>query len=179
MNSTPTDPKNVSVSGGNLALNLSSPQSGALVNTNRVDCKIPGYRFGTGHYAEARINFPGNGQRLYNWSGWWTNGDNWPGNGETDIAETLLEKLMSVYHSATVEFNPQIIPGEWANKFHTYAVLREAGFNAIYYDNVLVAKYPTADAGAPHYLVLNIGAGYLTKPGTQTKVSWVRVWKRN
>lgn len=182
LDSTQTDPKNVSVSGGNLSLNLSSPQSGALVNTNPSDCGIPGYRFGTGHYVEARIKFPGNGQRLYNWSGWWTNGENWPGDGEADIAETLNEKLMAVYHSSTVEFYPQIIPGEWANKFHTYALLRERGYNSIYYDNALVAKYPTDDAGAPHYLVLHIAAGDrtkpLTKPGTQTKVSWVRVWKR-
>lgn len=179
MNNVSTSPSNVSVSGGNLILTLSSASVGALVSTNPDDRVKPGFQFGIGCYVEARIFFPGSGTTVYNWPAFWTDGQNWPNDGEIDIAEGL-GTLTSNYHSSSGANNSNTIAGSWSNGWHTYGVDRENGINYIYWDGQLVRQYNTNDAGAPHYLIINVGAGHTAAYGatSQVKVDYVRVWQR-
>ncbi|MGK2878254.1 MAG: glycoside hydrolase family 16 protein [Solirubrobacterales bacterium] len=178
MNGVATSADNVKVADGNLALTLSAPGTGALVNTNPTDCETPGYQFGTGYYAEARIRFPGNGAQIYNWPTWWTDGQRWPLDGEIDIAEVLEGKLSTNYHSSSYDHHSGPIAGTWANEFHTFAVDRQPGVNSIYFDGKLVANYPSFDAAALHYLILNVGGDEVFGAASRVNVDWVRVWKR-
>src|SRR5207245_570338 len=133
---------------------------GALVDTDPSQAPT-GFVFSTGYFAEARIFFPGAGTTVDNWPAFWTDGQNWPQNGETDIAEGL-GTLTSNYWSGTGSGTPNnsgTIPGNWAASWHTYAVDREAGMNYIYWDGNLIRSYASHDAGSPHYLILNVGDG--------------------
>lgn len=179
MNNVSTSPGNVSVSGGNLVLNLSSSSSGALVSTNPRGGATTGYQFTTG-YVEARIQFPGNGTNLYNWPAFWTNGQSWPTNGENDIAEVLSGKMTVNYHSSSGSHNQGSVPGDWGNSFHTFGLKRNATSADVYFDGVKVKSYPTDDGNAPQYLILNVGASssypaYGT--ASQLKVDYVRAWQ--
>jgi beta-glucanase (GH16 family) len=178
MNDVATSAGNVKVADGNLSLTLAAPGNGALVNTNPTDCETPGYQFGTGYYAEARIRFPGNGAHIYNWPAWWTDGQRWPLDGEIDIAEGLDGTLSTNYHSPDNDLHSETIAGAWANEFHTFAVDRQPGVNTIYFDGKLVANYPSFDAGALHYLILNVGGNEVFGAASRVNVDWVRVWKR-
>jgi hypothetical protein len=178
MNNVTTNPANVAVIGGNLVLTLSSNTEGALVNTNPSDSGKRGFSIGYGYF-EAKVFFPGEGTRIYNWPAWWTDGQNWPQNGEIDIAEGL-DTLTSNYHSSTGANNSNTVPGSWANAYHIYAVNRQPGKNDIYWDGKLIRSYATNDGGSPHYLIFNIGAGthQVLGVGSQVKVDYVRVWQK-
>lgn len=178
MNNVTTNPANVSVGGGNLILTLTSNTEGALVNTNPSDGGKSGFAIGYG-YLEAKVFFPGNGQSIYNWPAWWTDGQNWPQNGEIDIAEGL-GTLTSNYHSSSGANNSNTVAGNWANAYHVYAVNRQPGKNDIYWDGKLIRSYATNDGGSPHYLIFNIGSGnqQVLGVGSQVKVDYVRVWEK-
>ena len=184
MNDVATSSKNQKVAEGILSLSLSSSSTGALVSTDPSQVS-PGFEFGYG-YTEARINFPGSGSTIYNWPAWWTNGQpEWPTHGEVDIAEGLGE-LTSNYHYGAVANkdtninNSGTIPGTWSNGWHTYGVLRQPGKNSVYWDGKLIRTYTTYEKGAPHFLILNVGAGQgPTKTGAAgaLKIDYVRVWQ--
>jgi len=181
MNNVTTSPANVSVSGGDLILTLASPSSGALVDTDPSQVPAGGFTFGDGYDVEARIWFPGNGAAVGNWPAFWADGQNWPMDGETDIAEGL-GTLTSNYHSAEGADSSGTIPGGWAAGWHTYGFYRGYGENYVYWDGHLIRSYPTYDGGAPQYLILNVGSGEGPAAyGTagEMKVDWVRVWQRN
>lgn len=178
MNDVSTNPANVSVANGNLLLTLKSRSEGALANTNPSDGGKQGFQMRYG-YMEARVFFPGEGATIYNWPAWWTDGQNWPTNGEIDIAEGL-DYLSSNYHSSSGANNSNEVPGTWSNAFHIYGVNRQAGKNDVYWDGKLIRSYTTNDAGSPHYFILNVGAGSRTVlgAGSQVKVDYVRAWSR-
>lgn len=176
MNNVSTSAANVAVGGGLLALTLASSTSGALVSTNPSDAAKTGFQFTYG-FAEARIWFGGSGSTVYDWPAWWTDGQNWPADGEIDIAEGL-GTMTSNYHSSSGANNSGTIPGTWAASWHTYAVWRQPGKNVIYFDGQVVRSYATNDGGSPHYLILNIGSSSSpTVLGAQVKVDYVRVWQ--
>lgn len=177
MNDVTTSANNVSVTGGNLVLTLSSSSSGALVSTNPSGGASKGFAMGYG-YAEARIYFPGSGSKIYNWPAFWTDGQSWPANGEIDIAEGL-GTLTSNYHSTKGADNSGTIAGTWSAGFHTYGVDRQSGKNSVYWDGKLVRSYATYDNGSPEYLIVNVGSGNTAALGTasQVKVDYVRVWQ--
>lgn len=169
---------NVSENGGNLILTLASSSSGATIDTDPSQVS-GGYTFGTGYATEARIYIPGNGSTVYNWPAFWTDGQNWPTTGESDILEGL-GTATSNYHSPQGASNSGTIPGTWANGWHTYALDREAGKDYIYWDGKLVRSYASDDGGAPQYLIfsLDCSGGCTTGTASQVKVDYVRVWQK-
>lgn len=179
MNKVSTSPANVSVSNGNLVLNLASATSGALVSSNPRGGAGTGYQFTTG-YVEARIKFPGNANGLYNWPAFWSTGQSWPATGENDIAEVLKAKMTVNYHSTSGAQNQGSVGGNWTNEYHTFGLHRMAGSSDVYFDGVKVKSYPTNDGNAPQYLVLNVGASSTNPaygPASQVLVDYVRAWQ--
>ena len=183
-NGVSTNPDNVSVSGGNLVLTLSSPTVGALVSTNPNGGATKGYQFTTG-VVEARIFFPGDANGCYNWPAWWTNGRDWPADGENDIAEVLEGVVKSNYHYSSATGQPvavdlKAIGGATCGQWHIYTLNRQAGYSEVYLDGILVKKYDTFDTGTPHYLILNVGydgSHVMTGEAGAVKVDWVRAWQ--
>jgi hypothetical protein len=181
-NDVPTHASNVAVSGGNLLLTLASSNSGASVNTDPSDVPGGGFTLPVGGFAEARIDFPGNGTTIDNWPAWWTAGTDagpvWPAGGETDIAEGL-DTLTVNYHGTQGAQNQGAVPGVWANAFHVYGLHRLADHIDVFWDGHLVASCPTHDNGEPEILILNVGKGNTAVygPGSQVKVDYVRAWR--
>ncbi|WP_307427443.1 glycoside hydrolase family 16 protein [Pseudarthrobacter defluvii] len=180
MNKVLTCSSNVSVMGGELRLQMSSPGQGALVATNPNDgvAGHTGASFGLGFY-EARILFPGTCTTIHNWPAWWTTGQSWPLHGENDIAEPLSGTMHSNYHSPSRNITVSI-PGCWAGEFHTYGLHRKAGRNDIYFDGVLIQSYSTQDGAAPHFLIINVGSwsgSQVFGPPGAVRVDYARVWK--
>lgn len=180
-NNVATHAANVTEGGGHVTLTLAGSNSGASITTNPNGGAGTGFQMGTDYYAEARIRFAGNGSgTLYNWPAWWTDGQSWPTNGENDIAEVLGGDMTVNYHSSSGSHNQGVVPGKWDNAYHTYGLYRKATTSDVWYDGVLVKSYPTDDAGALQYLILNIGSGGVTQYGSAgaMQVDYVRVWKR-
>ncbi|GGH95602.1 family 16 glycosylhydrolase [Arthrobacter liuii] len=182
VNKVLTCSSNVSVTGGELTLQMSGPDKGALVATNPSDgvAGHVGASFGLGFY-EARILFPGTcGTTIHNWPAWWTTGQSWPAHGENDIAEPLSGTMHSNYHSPSKNTTASI-PGCWAGQFHTYGLHRKAGRNDVYFDGALVQSYATLDGAVPHYLVINVGywsGSQVSGPAGAVRVDYVRVWRQ-
>jgi hypothetical protein len=166
--------KNLSVANGDLTLSLSSANSGASLETT-------GAALNVGDYAEARINFAGNGKTIYNWPAFWAAGPGWPASGEQDIFEGLGSATVN-YHYAVNGNNTQAgpfnIPGTWSNGFHTYGIYRGTNYCNVYWDGQLVKTYPTDDNGNPEYLILEMGAANTLQFGNQGQmvVDYVREW---
>lgn len=170
MNNVITDPHNVEIVDGKCQLTLRDTGHGALISTNPHGGIKPGFQFEYG-YLEWCANVP-----LNAWAALWTDGQDWPENGEIDIVEVLNGgHLTSNYHSSRGSNNGPNTP--MTPGYHVYAVHRQPGKNDIYWDNKLVRSYPTYDDGAPHYLIANIGAeGGEQTPGAVLLIDYVRVY---
>jgi hypothetical protein len=177
MNGVSTSASNVSVSGGVLNMELSSTSSGSLISSDPGGGAGTGFQFTYG-FAEAEIDFPGSGSSIYNWPAFWTDGQSWPADGESDIAEGL-GTLTSNYHSPQGANNSNTISGTWSNGYHTYGLDRTPGEDYIYWDGKLVRSYASDDGGAPEYLIFNVGTGNttVTGSGSDMKVKYARVWQ--
>jgi hypothetical protein len=181
INNVTPSPRNVTVSGGNAILTLSSSRSGAALDSDPATQgwgSGSGFDLPVGGFAEARIYFPGSGRTIYNWPAWWSSGPNWPAAGEEDIAEGL-GTLTTNYHSPSGAHNFGTVPGTWSNAFHVYGLYRGAGYCQIFYDGKLVKQYSTDDNGQPQSLIINVGSGNTTRYGaaSQVKVDYVRAWR--
>ena len=193
MNDSKTLKSNVRVENGNVILRQSTVienstnDYGALIMTLPSEVDGPGFTMTDGYFAEARVYFPGNGSRCYNWPAWWINGgQSGYGDGEIDVAEILGSGYMhSNYHfdrGNGHETDNNEINGYWCGEYHVYGVDRQNGQNIVYFDGAEVVRYPTYDNGAPQYLVFNVGykTGKTPKAGSESdvKVDYVRVWKK-
>jgi hypothetical protein len=192
MNNVLTASGNVSVSNGELQLQLSSADGvvrGAMVTSSVVDGSgRPGFEAGIGTYTESRVFFPGSdAQPIYNWPAAWTSGQQWPSNGEHDYAEGLSGRLTANYHYLSSEGthvanNSGPVSGTWHNGFHTYGVHRKAASADVYWDGRLIRSYPTYDAGGGHSLIFNVGRSNTRTPvlgaAGAVRVDYVRVWKQ-
>lgn len=174
-NGVKTSPSAVSVANGLCTLNLVSTTIGASINTNPDDSATTGFTFGVNTYVEWRAQMP-----LDAWAALWTDGQNWPTDGEIDIVEILSNKPTSNYHSNAGGNGGGPESTSYGTGFHTFGVERLDGTNNIYWDGVLIRSYATDDGGAPHYLIANIGAfaGEET-PGAQIVIDYVRAWSMN
>jgi beta-glucanase (GH16 family) len=184
------DPAQVSVGGGSLNLQLiakiescgsNDPRfTSGLVNT---DGKFS-YTYGL---LEARVWLPAaneNPGRVANWPGVWTDGQNWPYDGEDDVAEGLGGRVCTHFHSAVDSRG--LAPGggngcadgSYAGGWHTFAADWEPGIVTYYYDGTNVGSVTTGVTSAPMFIVLSYAAGqaYLQAPDTM-KVDYVRVWQ--
>jgi beta-glucanase (GH16 family) len=177
------DPRRVSQSGGQLRLTVvSSPCT--------VDGKTYAYRSGmintdgkaefTYGFFEARIYLPGAGGTIVNWPAWWTDGQNWPADGEMDILEGLDGQACWHFHSDAGG------PGGCADVtfvgWHTYAADWEPGSVTYYYDGVEVGRVVKGITAHPMFLILNDavnarGQGQTAAPSTM-EVDYVRVWSK-
>ena len=178
------DPAQVSGGGGALSLTLirksencgeQEDYAGGLVST------MGKFSFTYG-LLEARVwlpGVPGNPGDVANWPGVWTDGQNWPEDGENDIAEGLHGQVCAHFHGPD---NPSGIrvgcpSGNYANGWHTFAADWEPGKITYYYDGVDIGSVTSGVTSAPMFIVLvNAAGGHISTPATM-KVDWVRVWQ--
>ncbi|MFI1436592.1 glycoside hydrolase family 16 protein [Streptomyces lydicus] len=148
------------------------PNTGSLVNSNG---KFH-YRYGL---VEWRAYIPPSGTHLANWPALWSNGENWPTDGENDTMEGLGGNACFHFHS------PSGGPGNCAagnlTGWHTFASDWEPGSVTYYYDGVKVGRISSGVTSSPQYLIMNhtvssaLG-GPTVLPGDM-KVDYVRVWQ--
>jgi beta-glucanase (GH16 family) len=181
-NQTLMTSSNVSISGGYLNLEATS-SSGAIVSTNPDDVQTghTGYQFTYG-YAEAKIYLPASGSEIANWPAWWTNGQDWPTDGEMDIMEGLGGSACYHFHYGT-SGNPQG-PGGCASGnysgWHIYGADWQPGSVTYYYDGTEVGQITSGITSMPMYLIIENSTGSYGGPvvtPTDMLVDYVRVWQ--
>jgi beta-glucanase (GH16 family) len=131
-----------------------------------------------------------------NWPDLWTAGQNWPTDGEIDIAEGLGGTLCAHYHGPTnggegfgAGGGTGCPGGTYTGAWHTYGADWEPGIITYYYDgksigcvaaNGSLCNGPNVTIStAPMYLLMSFGSSYsypITAPAT-LRVAYVRVWQ--
>lgn len=147
------------------------PWSTGLISTNGK------FQFTYGAI-EARIFLPADEKGVpENWPGFWTNGQDWPHDGENDIVESLDGDVGPHFHSA--QGDPGfVVPGSWGG-WHTFGSVWEPGRVTYYYDGHPVGAITTGITGSPMYVILGYGpsTGRPSVPATML-VDYVRVWQK-
>lgn len=171
-NGTVMSSSNVSVSNGDLDLALTS-SSGALVSTNPSGGGRFQFTYGV---LEARIYLPGTGEEVDNWPAFWSDGQDWPADGEIDVMEGLRGATSCHFHfpgGGPSGGCPNVGSG-----WHVFAADWQPGSITYYYDGSEAGVVATGVTSAPMYLVLENAAtpGRSTVPST-VEVDYVRVWQ--
>jgi beta-glucanase (GH16 family) len=181
------DPAEVSEGGGALSLSLvrqsencggQEDYAGGLVST------VGKFSFTYG-FIQARVwlpGVPGSPGQVANWPAVWADGQNWPADGEIDIAEGL-GGVCAHFHGPE---NPDGIGagggsgcpgGTYGDGWHTFAADWEPGSITYYYDGADIGSVTSGVTSAPMFLILdNATAGSALVPATM-KVAYVRVWQ--
>jgi hypothetical protein len=190
------DPAQVTLSGGNLNLTIISnpitignktyPYRSGMINTEGNHAlNNPMHQFTFGAF-EARINLPASGGLIANWPAFWTDGQNWPADGEMDIMEGLGGSACYNFHSR--HSPPGGCPSGNYTGWHTFASNWQSGRVDYYYDGVLVGSQTSGITSSPMYLILNY-AGCVTADLNKTcwggpvlvpatmQVDYIRVWQ--
>ena len=171
------DPKQVSLAYGALVLTAAARSCTANGHTYSY---ASGLVESAGHFSftygrlVARVYLSGT-TSIANWPAVWTDGSgSWPSTGESDIMEGLGGQACWHYHS------PSGGPGACVSTikpgWHTFAERVRPGTTTYYYDGVQVGS--TANVGAPHYIILNLGVGGYGGPiatGAPMFVDYIRV----
>lgn len=173
------DPAQVSVAGGSLHLTAVQRQeacggvtrqyASGMVTSNNLR------QFTYGAY-EARIYLPSAPDgTVANWPAFWTDGQNWPQDGEMDLVEGLGGNTCYHFHS------PAGGPGGCHNVgpgWHTFGANWTPTSVTYYYDSVAVGTI-NATSASPMYLILDnaVGSyGGTTVTQADMQVDYVRVW---
>jgi hypothetical protein len=185
------DPAQVSESGGTLSLTVvqKSEDCGSSdpVYTTGLVSTQGKYSFTYG-FAEARVWLPsaaGDPGQIANWPAVWMDGENWPEDGEIDIAEGLDGTMCSHFHDAA---NPEGLGAgnvtgcrsgaNYVNGWHTYAADWEPGIVTYYYDGVDIGSITSGITSAPMFIILDYAVGKSFQAPDTMKVDYVRVWQR-
>jgi beta-glucanase (GH16 family) len=181
------DPAQVSEGGGALSLTVvqqsencgdTEPYATGMVST------MGKFSFTYG-FIEARVwlpGVPGNPGEVANWPAVWAVGQNWPEDGEIDIAEGL-GSVCAHFHDAA---NPDGIGagggsgcpgGNYTNGWHTFAADWEPGGITFYYDGVDIGGVTSGVTSAPMFVILDNAAQYPARVPATMKVAYVRVWQ--
>ncbi|MGV9271444.1 glycoside hydrolase family 16 protein [Kitasatospora sp. NPDC003701] len=174
-------PSQSTVGGGSLHLNIAQQpttvngktypyRSGMLSSNGKAEFTYGAF--------EARIHLPAAGSQIANWPAFWTDGHNWPADGEMDVMEGLGGQACYHYHS------PSGGPGGCAtgdySGWHTYGAEWKPGSVTYYYDGKQVGQITTGISSSPQYLILNnavwSGGGPSAVPADM-QVDYVRVWQ--
>ena len=191
------DPAQVTESDGslNLALITKSESCGiadpvyasGMVNTSGKFS----YTYG---FLQARVWLPavtGEPAKIANWPAVWTDGQNWPTDGEDDIVEGINGRACAHFHSGvspggiaaahgTAEVSAvsgcvdETLTGGW----HTFGADWEPGSVTYYYDGKDVGSVTSGVTSAPMFLILNYAAGPPYQSPSTMKVDYVRVWQK-
>ena len=177
------DPANVTVAGGALHLSLvrqphtcggkTRPYTSGMVNTDGK------FQFTYG-FMQARIWLPGQSGQIINWPAFWTDGQNWPKDGEIDVLEGLGGKACWHFiNQATVR--GRCAAGTFYNTWHTFGADWEPRSITYYYDGRVVGTIKSGITHSPMYLILNNATTYLHQiplhVPADMRVSYVRVWQ--
>ncbi len=176
------DPAQVSVGSGELDLAMiakpescggkTRPYASGIVTTNGKFS----YTYG---FMEARVWVPGTGGVIPDWPDVWTDGRNWPADGEIDIMEGLSGQACWHFHY------PGGGPGDCSNAsftggWHTFGADWEPGVITYYYDGTRVGTIKSGVTAAPMYLILSLAAdtvnGGPVQPAT-IRFDYVHVWQ--
>jgi beta-glucanase (GH16 family) len=182
------DPAQVSEGGGALSLSLTQksencgspePYAAGLVST------MGKFSFTYG-FIQARVwlpAVPGHPGEVANWPGVWADGQNWPDDGEIDIAEGIAGQVCAHFHDAA---SPQGIgagggsgcpTGTYAGGWHTFAADWEPGSITYYYDGADIGTVTSGITSAPMFLVLDYAVLSPAYAPATMKVAYVRVWQ--
>jgi len=183
------DPAQVAEGGGALSLALirksescgiSAQYAAGLISTDGK------FNFTYG-FIQARVwlpGAPGNPDYVANWPGVWTDGQNWPEDGEIDIAEGINGHVCAFFHNgATV--NQALSPGGgngcpsgiYTGGWHTFAANWEPGIITWYYDGVDIGSVTSGVTSAPMFLILDYDAQPPVHAPDTMEVDYIRVWQ--
>jgi beta-glucanase (GH16 family) len=146
---------------------------------------------------EARVWLPttSNGQ-VADWPGVWTDGQNWPADGEIDLVEGLEGQACAHWHGPTgsgAGYGPNggtgCPAGTYTGGWHTFAADWEPGIVTWYYDGKNIGciessgtacgNYNSTITSSPMYLILSLGSdasNTITSP-TSMRLQYVRVYQ--
>jgi beta-glucanase (GH16 family) len=186
------DPAQVSVDGGSLNLTMISKSESCGIDNPRYASGLVStagrftYTYGV---LEARVYLPsadGHPGTLANWPAVWTDGQNWPEDGEDDVIEGLGGEACAHFHSSDepggvgAGGGNGCAGGSFAGGWHTFAADWEPGQVTYYYDGNEIGSVSQGVTGAPMFIVLSYDSGqaYPQAPATM-KVDYVRVWQHS
>jgi beta-glucanase (GH16 family) len=182
------DPAEVSVGGGALSLSVvqkgetcgsAEQYAGALVST------MGKFSFTYG-FIQARVWLPaaaGSPGEVANWPGVWADGQDWPADGEIDLAEGINGQVCAHFHGPD---DPGGVgagggsgcpDGNYAGGWHTFAADWEPGVITFYYDGRDIGRVTSGVTSAPMFLVLDNAAQAPAQVPATMKVAYVRVWQ--
>jgi beta-glucanase (GH16 family) len=142
-----------------------------------------GFQFTYG-VVEVRAYVPPGSGSCTNWPAIWTDGQNWPADGEIDVYECLTGKA-SWHLVSGVQGNEGNAPGAYPpgssyTGWHTFAADWQPGKVTFYYDGQNVGSHAYSPS-SPNYVILNnaLGSeGGRTDAPADFRADWVRVWQQ-
>jgi beta-glucanase (GH16 family) len=154
------------------------PYTGAMVTTDPNDGRSSlGYEFSRG-VVEARVYIPADGTRIADWPAVWTDGQNWPADGEDDLMEGLGGSACYHFHDplgGPGGCDRTLTPG-----WHTFSSNWEPGSVTYYYDGVRVGAIRAGITSARMFILLDntVSPGQPhTTVADSMRVQYVRVWQ--